>query len=186
MTGPVTLPTQRLILREFTESDWRATLTYQSDPRYLRFYSWTERTEPEVRDFVNVFVTQQKEQPRRKFQLAVTQKSDGRLLGSGGIRVHQAEERQADLGYELDPRVWGNGFASEAVRELLRFGFQTLGMHRISAECIAEDAASIRVMEKNGMRREAHLRENTRFKGRWWDTLTYAILESEWQEAPPP
>lgn len=180
MTGSVLLTTDRLILREFTENDWQATLAYQSDPRYLRFYPWTHRTEPEVRDFVNLFVDQQGEQPRRKFQLALTQNSDGRLIGSGGIRVHNAEERQANIGYELDPHFWGNGFATEAVDELLRFGFQTLGMHRIGGECLAENTASVRVMEKSGMKQEAHLRENTWFKDRWWDTLHYAALENEW------
>ena len=181
MTGPVTLVTDRLILRDFTEGDWQATLAYQSDPRYLGFYPWTQRTEPEVRDFVNLFVSQQQEQPRRNFQLALTQKSDGRLIGSGGVRVHNAKEQQANLGYELDPRFWGNGFATEAVRVLLRFGFQTLGMHRIHGECIAENTASVRVMEKNGMRQEAHFRDNAAFKDRWWDSLIYALLEEEWR-----
>ena len=183
MTDLVILTTPRMILREFTQDDWQATLAYQSDPRYLRFYPWTQRTEPEVRDFINVFVAQQEEQPRRNFQLALTQKSDGRLIGSGGVRVHNAAERQANLGYELDPRFWRNGFATEAVHALLRFGFQTLGMHRIYGECIVENTASARVMEKNGMRQEAHFRDSTAFKGRWWDALIYAIVEEEWRSS---
>lgn len=61
MTGSVLLTTDRLILREFTENDWQATLAYQSDPRYLRFYPWTHRTAAEVRDFVNLFVDQHRQ-----------------------------------------------------------------------------------------------------------------------------
>ncbi len=180
------LTTDRLILREFAEDDWRATLAYQSDPLYLRYYAWTQRTEDDVRAFIGAFITQQAEQPRRKFQLALTLKANGRLIGSGGVRVSDAELREASIGYELDPRSWGLGLATEAAHALLRFGFADLGMHRIFGECIADNAASVRVMEKIGMRREAHLREQAWFKSRWWDTLIYATLENEWRAAHPP
>lgn len=184
MASSLILTTNRLVLREFTPDDWQATLAYQSHSLYLRFYPWTQRSEADVQAFIGLFLNQQQEQPRRNFQLALAQKSDGRLIGSGGVRVHNAEERQANIGYELNPLFWGNGFATEAVRELLRFGFQTLGMHRICGECVDENAASVRVMEKSGMRREAHFRESTWFKNRWWNSLTYAILEEEWRSLP--
>ena len=119
----------------------------------------------------------------REFQYALTLKSDGRLIGSGGVRVCDPESRQADIGYELDPRFWGRGLATEAARELLRFGFDVLGMHRLFGECVADNAASARVMEKIGMRREAHLWEEAWFKDRWWDSLIYAVLEDEWRTA---
>jgi len=180
------LATDRLILREFVEDDWRATLAYQSDPLYLRYYAWTHRTENDVRAFVGAFIAQQAEQPRRKFQLALVLKENGRLVGSGGVRVNDPEGRQADIGYEIDPRLWGQGLATEAARELLRFGFDDLGMHRLSGDCVADNAASARVMEATGMRREAHLHESAWFKGRWWDTLVYAVLEDEWRAARPP
>ena len=183
MSEGVTLATDRMLLREFTEEDWRATLAYQSDPLYLRYYAWMHRTEEDVRAFVGTFLAQQAERPQRRFQFALTLKADGRLVGSGGVRVRDPEGRQADIGYELDPRFWGRGLATEAVRELLRFGFDTLGMHRLFGECVADNAASARVMEKIGMRREAHLREQTWFKDRWWDTLIYAVLEDEWRTA---
>ena len=175
------LTTDRLILREFAEDDWRATLAYQSDPLYLRYYAWTHRTEDDVRAFVGTFLTQQAERPRRKFQFALTLRADGRLVGSGGVRVRDPEGRQADIGYELDPRFWGQGLATEAARELLRFGFDDLGMHRLFGQCVADNAASARVMGKVGMRREAHLREQAWFKDRWWDSLIYAVLENEWR-----
>ena len=179
------LATDRLILREFIEDDWQATLAYQSDPLYLRYYAWTQRTEEDVRAFVGMFLAQQAERPRRKFQLALTLKEGGRLVGNGGVRVRDAAGRQADIGYELDPRFWGRGLATEAARELLRFGFEDLGMHRISGDCVADNAASARVMEKVGMRQEAHMREQAWFKGRWWDSVIHAILEDEWRAANP-
>jgi RimJ/RimL family protein N-acetyltransferase len=175
------LTTDRLLLREFTGSDWPAVLAYQSEPLYLRYNPWTERTPEEVRQFVGMFIAQQQEEPRLKFQLAVVLKSTGRLIGNCGIRKQFTEGHEADIGYELDPSYWGQGYATEAARSIVWFGFSHLGLHRISSWCIAENTGSARVLEKLGMRQEGRLRENERFKGRWWDTLLFAILEHEWQ-----
>jgi RimJ/RimL family protein N-acetyltransferase len=155
-------------------------LAYQSDPRYLRFYHWEQRNEPDVRAFVQGFVNSQQITPRRTYQLAITRRDGGRLIGNCGIRIKSAEGRIADLGYELDPEEWGQGFATEAARALLDFGFGVLKLHRIWANCDAENVASARVLEKIGMRREGCLRENEWIKGRWRDMLLYAILEQEY------
>ena len=82
--------TERLILREFTFDDWSAILAYQSDSRYLRYYAWTERTPEEVQAFVGMFLAQQQEKPRRKFQLAATLKASGDLIGNCGVRLEEA------------------------------------------------------------------------------------------------
>jgi len=173
--------TPRLCLREFVASDWPAVLAYQSDPRYLTYYPWTGRTEADVRDFVNRFLTWQAAQPRLKFQLALTLRDGGSLIGNCGIRLSEAGARSAELGYELAPQQWGHGYATEAARAMVSLGFETLGLHRIWGECVPENVASRRVMEKLGMKCEARLRQTQRFKGRWWDTLVYAVLEDEWR-----
>jgi ribosomal-protein-alanine N-acetyltransferase len=175
------LTTRRLQLREFVEEDWEEVLAYQSDPRYLRFYEWTERTEADVRAFVGQFLDWQVEAPRLKFQLAITRVEAGRLIGNSGVRLARAGVREAELGYELSPAYWGQGYATEAARAMMGFGFETLGLHRICAYTVAENVASQRVMERLGMRREGRLRENRWFKGRWWDTVVYSILEDDWQ-----
>ncbi len=175
------LTTERLILREFTENDWPDVLAYQADPLYLRYYEWTERTPQAVQEFVQMFLHQQQEQPRTKFQLAVTLKSDHHLIGTCGVRMKSADAREGDIGYELDPRYWGQGYATEAARAIVAFGFAELHLHRIWAWCLAENARSVHVLERIGMRAEGRLREKEYFKGRWWDTLLYAILEHEWQ-----
>jgi [ribosomal protein S5]-alanine N-acetyltransferase len=175
------LSTERLILRDFVEDDWPAVLAYQQDPLYLRFYDWTGRTPAEVREFVLMFVGNQQEVPRTKFQLAVTLKPDGQLIGNCGIRRKSAEAIEADIGYELNPRYWGKGYATEAARAIVRFGFSELGVHRVWSWCVADNAGSAHVLEKLGMQREGVLREKEYYKGRWWDTLMYAILVYEWQ-----
>ena len=178
------LTTKRLLLREFEEEDWQAVLAYQSDPRYLRYYPWTHRSEQDVRAFVGVFLVRRKEEPRTTFQFAITLAPHGQLIGNAGIRMHTPDAREADLGYELDPRYWGRGYATEAASALLAFGFRELKLHRIWAQCIAENTASAHVLAKIGMQQEGRLRENEWMKDRWWDTLVYAILVHEWQTRP--
>ena len=174
------LHTDRFILREFVPADWPAVLAYQRDPRYLQYYEWNERTPDDAQRFVQMFLEQQAEQPRRKFQLAVVLKGSGQLIGSCGIRKASADAHEADIGYELSPDQWGHGYATEAARVIVRFGFAELGVHRIWAWCIADNVASARVLEKLGLKLEGRLRDKEYFKSRWWDTLMYGILENEW------
>ena len=175
------LTTERLLLRDFVESDRESVLAYQQDPLYLRYYEWTSRTAEDVRQFIQVFLDQQKQDPRIKFQFAVTLKPTGRLIGNCGVRRDSPDAYEGDIGYEFDPRFWGKGYATEAARAVLGFGFSQMGLHRISAWCIADNTGSARVLEKLGMRQEGRLREHDYFKGRWWDILLYAILYDEWR-----
>ena len=174
------LHTPRLLLREFVTADWSAVLAYQRDARYLQYYEWTDRTPGDAQRFVQMFLDQQEEQPRRKFQLAVVLKAGGQLIGNCGIRQTAAGAREADIGYELSPEHWGFGYATEAARAIVQFGFAELRVHRIRAWCIADNVASARVLEKIGLKLEGRLREKEYFKGRWWDTLVYGMLEHEW------
>jgi ribosomal-protein-alanine N-acetyltransferase len=176
------LRTERLVLRDYVAEDWPAVLAYQRNPLYLRYYEWEDRTAEEAQEFVQMFLDQQRETPRTKFQLAITLKSGGRLIGSCGIRLQSAGGREADIGYEINPDYWSNGYATEAARAMVEFGFTKLGFHRISSWCVADNVASASVLEKLGMRLEGRLRENEFYKGRWWDTLLYAILDYEWRE----
>lgn len=175
------LTTDRLTLREYTPDDVPAVLAYQRDPRYNRYYPWTDRTEAEVRKFLQMFFDWRAEEPRRKFQFAITLSDSGQLIGSAGIRRKSENDWEADIGYELAPEHWGNGYATEAARALVDFGFRELKLHRISSWCIAENAASVRVLERLGFKLEGRLRENDHFKNRWWDSLLYALLEDEWR-----
>lgn len=174
------IATERLVLREFVAEDWPAVLAYQRDPRYLLFYPSTNRTEAVVQDFVQMFLDQQAEQPRRKFQLAITYRDDDQVIGNCGIRRKPENDWEADIGFELAPKHWGQGIATEAALSIVNYGFRELGLHRVSSWCIADNTASARVLEKVGLRPEGRLRDHEYFKGRWWDTLLFGLLESEW------
>ena len=175
------IETERLILRDFVKNDWQRVLKYQSDPLYLRYNPWTERTPDAVQDFVGWFLDQQVQKPRLKYQLAVVLKSNHQLIGNCGVRMDKAGEIEANMGYEFDPDYWNQGYATEAAHAMVDFGFQHFGVHRIWADCVAENTGSAHVLEKLGMKLEGCLREKEYFKGKYWDALLYAILEQEWE-----
>jgi RimJ/RimL family protein N-acetyltransferase len=175
------LETERLILRDFVKDDWQRVLEYQSDPLYLRYYEWTERTPEAVQEFVGWFLSQQEENPRIKFQLVVVLKSTNLLIGNCGVRMDNADDIDANIGYEFDPKYWNHGYATEAAHAVVDFGFHHFGVHRIWADLVADNIGSAHVLEKLGMRLEGRLRDKAYFKGRWWDELIYAILAEEWE-----
>ncbi|GCE04640.1 GNAT family N-acetyltransferase [Dictyobacter aurantiacus] len=179
------LHTERLILRDFDERDWKPTLEYQSDPEFLLFNPWTHRTEMDVRSLIKMFINWSREHPRKKYQLAIVLRESNQLIGNCGLRMNHAHAEVADLGYELDRRYWRHGYATEASQALLAFGFEQLQLHRIWAYCLAENIASAHVLEKVGMRYEGSQLESEWLKGRWWDTLQYAMLDREWQSLRP-
>lgn len=166
---------------EFEEGDWTAVLAYQCDPLYLRYYEWTERTPEEVQEFIQMFLEQQQERPRTKFQLAVTLKATGQLIGNCGIRRKAADSHEADIGYEFAPEQWGHGYATEAAHTIVGFDFTQLKLHRISSWCVADNAGSAHALQKLEMQSEGRLRENEYYRSRYWDTLLFAILDYEWQ-----
>ncbi|HQR17204.1 MAG TPA: GNAT family N-acetyltransferase [Gemmatimonadales bacterium] len=112
---------------------------------------------------------------RRGLTLAVTLREDGALVGAVGLALVMAD-RRAELGYWIGVPWWNRGFATEASRALLDFGFGTLGLHRIMARHMARNEASGRVMQKLGMLREGTLRHHVLKWGTFEDLVVYAVL----------
>jgi len=173
--------TERLLLRDLKEADWQAVHSCASDPEVVRYMEWGPNTEEETKDFIQRAVANQKEQPRRNYTLAVVLKEEDRLIGSCGIRVSNPENREGWIGYCFNRRFWGQGYATETAKALLKFGFEALNLHRVFALCRPENTVSAHVLEKIGMKCEGHLREHKWAKGRWHNSLLYAILEQEWK-----
>lgn len=147
-----------------------------------RQFSSEEDTRPEkAEELLRLFIAWSEERPRLRHQLAVVLPSQD-VIGSVGIRVVSMLECQGSFGCELDPRHWGRGYAREAARAMIGYGFRELGLHRIYAETLEENAAAIGLAEGLGMQREGTLRENRRFKGRWWNTTILSVLKSEWAD----
>jgi len=176
----LTLTTHRLILREFREDDWVAVHEYASDPAVVRYMPWGPNREEDTQVFIQRALALQSEDPRTGYEFAVTLRPDGELIGGCGLHAMSFEHRSSFLGYCFRREAWGRGYATEAAAALLAFGFERLGLHRMSATCDTENAASARVLEKVGMRREGHFRDDTLVRGRWRDSYLYAVLAGEW------
>ncbi len=178
---PVRLETNRLVLREWVEEDWGAVHEYASDPQVVRYMPWGPNTEQDTKDFVKRSMSYQRDVPRIHYELAVTMKENSPLIGGCGIHVHDAKG-VCMIGYCFNQRFWGRGYATEAANMLLAFGFRKLKAHRIRAVADPANMASIRVLEKIGMKYEGRLREHQFVRGEWWDLVQYAVLDREWEK----
>jgi ribosomal-protein-alanine N-acetyltransferase len=147
------LHTSRLLLRDFTPVDVNAVHEYQSDPRYLAHASWRTRSRADVADFLQMMIEWSLARPRVRYQLAIVR--DGLVIGTCGVRTSAPGALEGDFGCELAPAAWGQGYAAEASRAILAFGFSELRLQRIIARTTRANTAAIRLARRLGMRGEA-------------------------------
>jgi len=176
------IETERLLLRPMEESDAEALHAYQSLPETARFQHWEPRSLEEIRDKLSEWTNMRRLEGEGTLAFAVLTREDGRLIGDASLRVTDVAARQGTIGFSLHPAFQGRGNATETARALLKCGFGELNLHRIFACCDTRNTASWKVMERLGMRREAHFREHALFKGEWDEEYYYAILEDEWRQ----
>ena len=173
--------TERLRLRPYADGDVDALYAYQRLPETHRYLYTEPRTRPEVEALVaeraGSAVLVKVGQP---ITLVADLAQTGELVGDCVLFWRSEEHMQGEVGYVFNPAYGGRGLATEAVGALLRLGFEGLGLHRIAGHLDARNTASARVLERAGLRREAHLVENEFVKGEWTDELIYGILRSEW------
>ena len=183
----INLSTNRLVLRPFTEADLPAFAAYRSDPEVARYQSWSP---PYSMDAARAFLEQMSRAvpgtPGTWFQLAMERHAQPGIIGDCAFQVLPEDALQAQIGFTLSPAFQRQGYASEAVRELVSFLFAEFKLHRITAICDAKNLASARLLERIGMRREGQYRENVWFKGAWGDEYLYAILDREWRGTGTP
>ncbi|BDU37819.1 putative Acyl-CoA N-acyltransferase [Vibrio nigripulchritudo SO65] len=170
--------TERLILRDFIPEDVSSYVRLTQDEKYQRFYDEEDCSVEKAEFLVNLFVEQASEIPRSKYQLAIVLKDTSQVIGTCGIRIET--DHQASMGCGVAREFQGAGYAQEAVEAIAAFGFETLNVHRLYAETIGANKAAIAMCRQFGMRKEAQFVEHRFFKERWWDTVIYAILKSEW------
>ena len=115
----------------------------------------------------------------QRLALAVHLPEADRVIGD--VALVWRGEKEGEIGYSVHPAYQGRGYAREAAEVALKLGFEDLGLHRITAECDPRNEPSWRLMERLGMRREAHFRHNEIFKGEWGDRFVYAMLAAEYR-----
>jgi len=174
------LNTRRLILRPFKRSDLPAFTAYRNDPEVARYQSWSSYTMEDAQAF---FLQQDGlsfNSDDTWFQIAAERREDGVLVGD--VAVHFFDEgRQAELGVTFDLAHQRQGYAREAVAEVIRLLFAELGKHRLVATVDVLNQRALHLLQRQGFRREGHYRENIFFKGAWSDEYSYALLDHEWR-----
>jgi RimJ/RimL family protein N-acetyltransferase len=174
--------TQRLLIRPYTEADLDDLHDTQSRPEVAR-YLYDEAMDRAAsaallkRKMRNTVLSE----PGDGLTLAVALPEAGPVIGDVLLRWVSEQHRQGEIGYVFNPRFGGKGFATEAAAAMLAIGFDGLGLHRIVGRLDARNEASARLLERLGMRREAHFVQNEFVKGEWCDELVYAITEPEWR-----
>ena len=173
------MQTERLLLREFQSSDLDQEHEYAADPQVSQFAPWGPNTYEQTRRVLNDRLEEQRRWPRDEVTLAIEHLEDRRLIGAIRLTIVSHADRSADFGYVLNRKYWNAGYATEAARAVLDCAFANLGLHRVYATCDTRNVASLRVLEKLSMRREAHFRRDMFQKGGWRDTFLFARLEGE-------
>lgn len=155
---------------------------YASNPAVTRYLTWD--VHPNERFTANYLsYLQSRYRAGEFYDWAVTLKDSDKMIGSCGFTRFNFGAYSAEVGYVLNPMYWGRGIAPEALRRVIRFAFDTLGLNRIEAKCMAGNSASRRVMEKVGMSYEGTARESMYIKGGFVSVETSAILRDEYLAA---
>ena len=178
-----TLVTDRLILRPLRMSDAKDLFAYARDPQVSRHVLWdTHESLSDSRRFLRGAIRQYRRGQPASFAIAL--KDSGRMIGTIGFMWINVEYKSAEVGYSLSREYWNRGFMTEALRRVVDFGFQELGLNRIEAQHETDNPASGRVMVHAGMQYEGRLRQRLKNKGRYVDVALYAILRGDprpWQ-----
>jgi RimJ/RimL family protein N-acetyltransferase len=178
------IETPRLRLRRFTDADLPTFFAYRNDPEIARYQSWERISLEGAQAFIDEQKLERLGAPGSWFQFAIELKATAAHIGDCMLHVRADEPREGEIGYTLARSYHRQGFASEAVRAVLDYAFETLGLQRITASVDCANTPSVALLERVGMRRERHLIQHTWFKGRLCDEYLYAILRDEWLRRP--
>jgi RimJ/RimL family protein N-acetyltransferase len=176
MNSPPTLETERLRIRPYREADIPELLPLIGAREVAA--TTLRIAHPYTEQDAWAFLELAKEPG--KLWLAITLRADGRQIGGIGLRIEQ-QHQHAELGYWLGEAYWGKGYATEAAREVLRYGFEDLGLHRVFATHFGHNPASGRILKKLGMHHEGCQREHLLKWGEFVDSEMYGILRREWE-----
>ena len=172
------LKTERLILRQMRMRDAEDLFAYAQDPEVSRHVLWdAHRSIRDSRQFLRAAIRQYRRGLPGSF--AITLRDSGRMIGTIGFMWINMDYKSAEVGYSLSRSYWNRGIMTEALREVVRFGFEKLGLNRIEAQHETSNPASGKVMAHVGMQYEGTLRQRIKNKGCYVDVALYAILRGD-------
>jgi ribosomal-protein-alanine N-acetyltransferase len=177
-----TMETARLLVRNFRADDWEDLYAYLSQQEVLRY-------EPEKASDAEDCKKKAFQRSQSNAFWAVCLKDSHKMIGHVYFKqIDPTEFLTWEFGYIFNPKYYGKGYATEACRRILQYGFEELGAHRVIGMCNPENTASWRLMERLAMRREGfHLQKaffarTVEGKPIWHDAYQYAILKEEWHK----
>ncbi len=171
------IKSERLILRAVQSSDLKALFRYRSDSETNKYQGWIPTTTQEVEEFLGNVATEIN-LPNTWFQYVIIDTQTMNIVGDVGI--HFLDEYQSEIGCTLEKNKQGLGFATEALTAVIEYLFTNLSKHRIIGSIDPCNSKSIRLLERLGFRKEAHLKESILINGKWKDDIIFAILKKEW------
>ncbi len=181
----IELESKRLIFRKYSSEDFQVFYDMLSNPENMKYRSSEPKNKSEVQAYLDWGIKCAEQKPCINFRYAVVLKETGETIGSCELAF--TDKDPAELAWELHRDYWRKGYGTEIGITLLKLGFDKLGLRRIVADCNTLNKGSYGIMEKIGMRREAHFvkcyRGNSVLNYQWCDKYYYAILQEEWLEA---
>lgn len=174
------LETNRLFIRPTETSDRHELFAYRSDAETNKYQGWIPKTLEEV-DFFLTRLAKEVNQPFSWYQYILIEKESQQIIGDLGVHFLDEANLQCELGCTLRKASQNQGYATEALRRVVNFLFNDLNKHRITASIDPANTDSIRLIERLGFRKEAHMIESLSFNGKWVDDLIYALLKREWK-----
>lgn len=172
------IKSDRFLLRQFTYADVNDIIEFVSHPSVARITTEIKPSAPEVKKYIERQNSLKPFELNKCFDLGIELKKESKIIGL--VSMIRKNHKQSQVGWALNIEYRGNGYATEAARALVTYGFDKLALHRIWADTSNINVPSWKVMERLGMRREGHYRESEFRDGQWIDTLVYAILAEEW------
>jgi RimJ/RimL family protein N-acetyltransferase len=178
----IRLSTPRLILRPLEPPDAGALFRYRSLPDVWRYQIWRPADESEVRAFIAGQRQTAPDTPGTWYSLAITLREGGEMIGDVGLHFHEAKPAEVEIGITLSPVFQGRGFAAEALQEVFRFLFFSLGKDRVVASADPRNLSSLRLLERAGMRRGALIRGQMVVRGETVDDVIFSLLKADFRE----
>lgn len=173
---PVDLVGDSVILREFRSTDIESVLRIVGDDRVTSWLSFASRDRTQTEVMVRNIMERARDRNRTEYYLAIEAKRE--LVGF--VRLGMSGTQAAKIGYSVHADHWGRGYASEATRLIVDFGFSVLELHRISAAIGPTNLASVAVVKRLGFSYEGRIRDHVFTNDEWRDSLLYSILVDEW------
>ncbi len=179
-SGCPPIQTHRLVLRELVDADFKSVHAYATDPVVVQFMPWGPNSESETRAFLTRAQEAARAQPRIGYELAVTLRDNGTLVGAIGLHREAAESLEAMLGYCFARSAWGHGYATEAGLAMVEFGFTHLGLESVWAGCDVRNTGSVRVLKKLGMTLQGRHRHPLEGSAEVEESFMFRVRLDEW------